>query len=375
MNSQAPQQRNVFIVGGGPAGLGAAIAARQAGLHATVADSLRPPIDKACGEGLMPDAVAALHALGVRFSASEAIPFRGIRFLDGRTGLSTETRFPQGIGLAVRRTTLHSKLTERAAEVGAVIHWGARVTLLDQCKVACDGLEAESRWIIGADGQQSQVRKWAGLQPPRRELQRFGFRQHFRAAPWTDLVEVYWGSSCQIAVTPTAADEVGLAMISRHPQLRMKEALREMPALAAHLGGAEATTHERGAPCVLRRLPSFTRGRVALIGDASGSVDPVTGEGLGLAFRQALALAESLRCGDFSSYQIAHRRIGRMSHRMSQLILYMDGHAWLRQRALRALAAEPHLFSRLVNADGDGPTSTPVGLADALRLGWKLARS
>src|SRR5262249_12093543 len=151
-------QRDVFIVGGGPAGLAAAIAARQAGLQATVAESQHPPIDKACGEGLMPSAVAALHELGVRFSPGEAIPFRGIRFLDGSNGLSVEAIFSQGVGLAVRRTTLHTKLAKRAAEIGAVLRWGARVALFEQDKVACDGCETDNAWIIGADGQQSQVR-------------------------------------------------------------------------------------------------------------------------------------------------------------------------------------------------------------------------
>jgi flavin-dependent dehydrogenase len=393
VNLQAPPH-DVFIIGGGPAGLAAAIAARQNGLQATVADSLRPPIDKACGEGLMPDAVAALQALGVRFSASEAISFRGIRFLDGRTGLSTEALFPQGVGLAVRRTALHAKLAARAAETGAVIHWGARVTLLDRGKLLCDGREVQSGWVIGADGLQSQVRRWAGLQPSRREgvravpvypeprraarcrkRERFGFRRHFGVAPWSDFVEVYWGSSCQIAVTPIAPDEVGLAMISRDPAMRVQEALREMPVLAAHLADAQPTTGERGAPCALRRLPALCRGRVALIGDASGSVDPVTGEGLGLAFRQALSLGAALRHGDLRRYQRAHERIGRMPHRMSRLILCMDRSAWLRQRALRALAAEPHLFARLLGAHVDGRASSPLGAVDALRLGWRLARS
>jgi flavin-dependent dehydrogenase len=324
----------------------------------------------------MPDAVATLHSLGVRFAAGEAMPFRGIRFLDGCTGLSTEALFPHGVGLAVRRTALHAKLAERAAKVGVVLRWGARVTLLEQGKVACDGSETGSRWIIGADGLHSRVRKWAGLQPARlrTERKRFGFRQHFRVAPWTDVVEVYWGADCQIAVTPTASQEVGLALLSRHPSLRMPEALRQLPVLAQHLAGAPPVTRERGAACVLRRLPSLFRGRVALIGDASGSVDPVTGEGLGLAFRQAFSLAEGLSRGDLAAYQTAHRRIGQMPHRMSQLILWMDYDPWLRQRALRTLAAEPHFFARLLGAHADAGSSSPLSPVDVLRLGWRLAK-
>jgi len=372
MNQQAPQT-DVFIVGGGPAGLAAAIGARENGFQVTVADRLRPPIDKACGEGLMPGAVAALQSLGVRFYPGEAIPFRGIRFLDGQTGVSTQAEFPQGVGLAVRRTVLHAKLAQRAAEAGAVLIWGAQVTPLGGGRVACDGREIGSRWIIGADGQQSLVRKWAGLQPLRRERRRFGFRQHFRAAPWSDFVEVYWGPSCQVAVTPTGPEEIGLAVISRSSGTRLQGALREMPVLAARLGGAQATTRERGAQCVLRRLQALHRGRFVLIGDASGSVDPVTGEGLGLAFRQAIALAGALRCGELRRYRAAHEIIGRMPYWMSQLILSMDHSAWLRHRALRALAAEPDLLARLLNAHAEGLGASPIAAFDALRLGWRLA--
>ena len=367
-------QTDVFVVGGGPAGLAAAIGARQSGFQVTVADRLRPPIDKACGEGLMPSAVAALRSLGVQFSPGEAIPFRGIRFRDGQTGISTQAEFPQGVGLAVRRTVLHAKLAERAAEAGAVLMWGAQVTPLGGGRVACDGREIGSRWIIGADGQQSLVRKWAGLEPLWRERRRFGFRQHFRAVPWSDLVEVYWGRTCQVAVTPTGGEEIGLAVISRNSGTRLPAALREMPVLAARLAGAQATTRERGAPCVLRRLRALHRGRFVLIGDASGSADPVTGEGLGLAFRQAIALADALRCGELRSYQSAHERIGRRPYWMSQLILSMDQCAWLRRRALRALAAEPGLFARLLNAHVEGLGCSPLGAVDALRLGWRLAR-
>jgi flavin-dependent dehydrogenase len=54
----------VFVIGGGPAGLAAAIAARQRGFAVAVADGLEPPVDKACGEGLMPDTLRVLRELG-----------------------------------------------------------------------------------------------------------------------------------------------------------------------------------------------------------------------------------------------------------------------------------------------------------------------
>ena len=94
-----------------------------------------------------------------------------------------------------------------------------------------------------------------------------------------------------------------------------------------------------------------------------------------MPFSQALALAEALRSGDLRSYERAHRSIGLMPHRMSRLILWMDRSPWLRQRALRAMAAEPQLFARLLNAQVAGPASSPLTALDALRLGWSMAKA
>ena len=109
------------MIGGGPAGLATALAARQRGLDVTVADSLAPPIDKPCGEGLMPDGVAALRRLGVNLPAIAGQPFRGIRFVSSE--LSVEATFPSGTALGVRRTNLHRIMVEHAEAAGVRFLW------------------------------------------------------------------------------------------------------------------------------------------------------------------------------------------------------------------------------------------------------------
>src|SRR5580700_5043517 len=118
---------DVFVIGGGPAGLAAAIAARERGFRVVVTDGAKPPIDKACGEALMPDAIAALKRLGVAVPASEAVPIRGVRFIS--SGLSADADFPSGNrGLSIRRTILHRIMSERAAELGVDLLWQNVVT-------------------------------------------------------------------------------------------------------------------------------------------------------------------------------------------------------------------------------------------------------
>src|SRR5271166_3191866 len=104
MNVNLPDETEVFVVGGGPAGLAAALAARRSGFEVVVADRAPSPIDKACGEGLMPDGVAALRGIGVEVGTEHGLPFRGIRFLDNE--LEAEASFPGQLGLGIRRTLL-----------------------------------------------------------------------------------------------------------------------------------------------------------------------------------------------------------------------------------------------------------------------------
>jgi len=346
------QPTDVFVIGGGPAGLAAAIAARRKGLTVTLADGARPPIDKACGEGLMPDGLAALRSLGVTLDAADTQPFRGIRLVD--RGVSVESAFPEspfsdGQALGVRRTVLHSKMVEAAAAAGVRMLWGAPVGGISPDGVSIAGDTIPARWIVGADGFHSRVRCWAGLAgaPPLR--QRFGFRIHFRVAPWSDFMELHWGAGCQIYITPIGPREVCAALISRNPHLRLDEALVQFPQLAARLADAPRATAERGAVTANRRLPRVYRGNIALVGDASGSVDAITGEGLCLSFHQAIALADSLASGDLARYQASHRRLARRPTLMSKLMLTMDRRTWLRKPAFRALAAEPRIFQTLLS--------------------------
>jgi menaquinone-9 beta-reductase len=239
----------------------------------------------------------------------------------------------------VRRLRLHQALIDRAHEVGVRLLWRTHVTSIG---------DVRARWIIGADGMNSRVRRWASLDAVRGESHRFGFRRHYRVRPWSDFVEVYWGSGCQMYVTGVARDEMLIGLLTRDPHMRLNDALPRFPELACKLQGAATLSEERGAITVMRRLRRIHSGNIALIGDASGSVDAITGEGMGLAFRQALALADALVAENLGHYQTAHRRLARRPAIMAQLMLMLDCFPRLRPPVLRTFGAQPFIFERLL---------------------------
>jgi menaquinone-9 beta-reductase len=370
MSQRVPDATDVFVIGGGPAGLAAAIAARQRGFCVVVADGAQPPIDKACGEGLLPDGLAALERLGVHLPISEGQPFHGIRFVSG-AGAADASFSNTGFGLAVRRTSLHRVLVERAAQLGAELLWQTPVTGIASEGVRLGDRLVQARWIVGADGSTSRVRRWAGLDSGPRPRLRYAFRQHFRATSWTDRMEVHWGDRCQGYATAVSGEQVCVALASHDPNLRLEEGLRSLPTLSARLRGAETCSTGRGALTGNRRFKRVWRGNVALIGDASGTVDAITGEGLGLAFNQAALLAECLQSGDLARYQAQHRRLALRPWWMARLMLTLDGRPRLQRRTLQVFEKRPEIFQRLLELHvGARP---PAGLVwDGLTLGWGL---
>ncbi|HTG34435.1 MAG TPA: NAD(P)/FAD-dependent oxidoreductase [Thermoanaerobaculia bacterium] len=357
---------DLLIVGGGPAGLATAIRARLAGLAVTVLDRARPPIDKACGEGLMPDAVARLREIGVE---PRGLPFRGIRYFDGT--LAAEGLFPHSGGLGVRRTELHEALVRRAEEVGVILRWGVKAEGLQDGGIATDQGIFTARWIVGADGLRSPVRHWAGLDGGEAPLRRFGVRRHFAMSPWSDFVEVYWGPDCEAYVTPVASDQVGVAFLWSGRKADFDDLLESLPALRARLAGVPEASRDRGIGPLRQRAQAVHKGNVALVGDAAGYFDAITGEGLAVALHESAALVEAILAGNLDLYAAAHRRINRLPNLMTGLVLAMERRPRLRARAIRALAAEPALFSRLLGIHARTLPPRRLGLG-ALRLAWRL---
>jgi flavin-dependent dehydrogenase len=340
-------QTEVFVIGGGPGGLAAGIAARRKGFDVVVADGAEPPIDKACGEGLMPETQAALKSLGVELQASLGYRFRGIRFV--QSGAEVSADFPDGQGLGIRRTRLHEALIEAAENCGVNLLWRTPVGGIESDAVRLNSGSVKARWVVGADGCQSRVRRWSGLDSGTTSSCRMASRRHYRIRPWTKFVEVYWGPRVQAYVTPISGEKVCIATMGETvEEADFGNALSVLPELRERLAQAELCRRERGAITAVQALKRVWRGNVALVGDASGGVDAITGEGLRLAFRQAEALAEAMQAGDLRGYERAHKRLARRPMWMGRVMLALSRYEKMRSRTIRMLSRNPELFARLL---------------------------
>jgi flavin-dependent dehydrogenase len=351
MTRQAGFDADLIVVGGGPIGLAAAIEGRNAGLDVVVVEPRDGPIDKACGEGLMPGALTALQRLGVDPAGHE---IAGIAYLDA-TRL-VEHRFGATAGRGVRRTVLHAALVERARDAGARVVRSRVVGVETGSESAAvrlaaddDDRELTAPWMIGADGLHSPVRRLLGLDRPaqRDDRRRFGIRRHYAVSPWTDLVEVHWSDEVEAYVTPVDDETVGVALLGpRHVDL--DAALARIPRLADRLGAAPAVTSPRGAGPLLQRSRARTSGRVLLAGDASGYVDALTGEGLRVGFAQARSAVAAIVAGDPARYE-RDWRIETRDFRMLTSGLVAAARSPLRGRIVPAAVAAPRLFGSIVD--------------------------
>jgi len=334
---------DLVVVGGGPAGLMTAVHARLAGLEVAVLEHRAAPRDKACGEGLMPDAVRRLHDVGVD-PAGAALA--GIAYVDDRR--EAVARFTAGPGRGVRRTTLVAALEERARDLGAqIVRCDAGTVVQGRRHVTVSGVTA--RYAIAADGLHSAIRRQLGLQRAARGPRRYGVRQHLHVEPWTDLVEVHWTKDAEVYVTPVAHDLVGIAVLGTRP-LSFRAALGAAPALAARLEGAVQAGPVRGAGPLHQRTSARTSGRVLLVGDAAGYVDALTGEGLRLGFAEAEAAVAAVAADDPGRYERDWRQITRSYRLLTHGLLAAATLGTTRPGIVPVAARWPWAFGRVVDA-------------------------
>jgi flavin-dependent dehydrogenase len=331
---------DVAIVGGGPVGLAAALYARRAGLTVSVFEPRIGAIDKACGEGLMPGAVAALADLGVN---PEGQVLKGIRYLSGER--SVEAGFAAGLGRGVRRTTLHEALAT-AVDVAGIPVIGQAVDEISQDDAGVRVAGTTARYLLAADGLHSPTRRRLGLDRPTRG-RRFGLRSHAAVAPWTDHVEVHWSSESEAYITPVSPSLVGVALLTAK-RAGFDQLLDGFPLIRTRLAGAELS-RVKGAGPLRQRSSRRVAGRVLLVGDASGYVDALTGEGIALGLAQARAAVAAIRADRPEDYEASWRRVTWRYRWLTGALLVASRLSPVRRAIVPAAVRLPRVFEAAVH--------------------------
>jgi len=300
---------DVLVVGAGPAGSAAAIHLACGGARVLLADKTRFPRDKPCGGGLTGRALRHVPC-----DVSPVVEHTVDRFVlrvGYRTHFARTSEAP--LVLMTQRRHLDAHLAHQAAAAGADFRDGAAVTDLAfepaGAMARIGGMQVRASFVVGADGANGVVARAAELA----DGIRCGVALEGNV-PWTELGEAPYSQSAWIELGVVPGGYGWVFPKGDHANLGVGGWLGEGPRLRTHLA---RLAQEHGLdPAVLdgvrgHRLPMralgrpAARGRVLLVGDAAGLVDPLSGDGIYEAFVSARLAAEAIIAGRPEGYEPA----------------------------------------------------------------------
>jgi geranylgeranyl reductase family protein len=362
---------DLVVVGAGPAGSTAAIAALRADPSARVLmlDAADFPRDKVCGDGVAPHAMDVLAGLGVAVAdlVAGTRPVTSLRLVSPN-GVQAHRDFVRPASV-VPRALLDARLVHAAREAGAVLERRRVRTLVQRDgTVLVDGA-LRARTVIGADGAESVVRRRCGAAGARPGTIAIALRGYADAGPWPDreqrlvMTTAHWPAYAWVFPVGDGTANVGYG-----------ELIRTTPPTRAELTARLHDLLPGLAPVPLRghRLPlspgrpSVAHGRVLLAGDAASLINPLTGEGIYYAVLSgALAGAAAVAPDPARTYRAALRhRLGRHL-RHTDVLARLTRRSWPVDVATAAARRDQRAFDRLVEI-GLGAGTLDAGLATAM---------
>ena len=341
-------RRDVLILGGGPAGSTSALLLARAGLSVTLCETHSVLPERVCGMYLCPAGVALLEQLGLHERIAE-----GARQLRGMIMVAPNlnrlvTCFPEGEGipdhgLALVRPQLDDTLLEIAREAGTEVRMGTRPSAVERSPAGWratlpDGEAVEARLLIGADGRKSSVARMLGLTLPTRRSRvalHIDRPARFPTEPFGQMH--LFDDGAYVGINAVDSQTVNLSFVCDPDALRglsLVQFVNDHVARSPHLSAMVEPLPSDAKTGVTfptnARVRSAATPDAALVGDSSGYVDPLTGEGIYGALWTADELA---RC---------------VTEKWNDLPATLARYARLRARRSRSKAALCELFQFII---------------------------
>jgi geranylgeranyl reductase family protein len=323
---------DVLVVGAGPAGSATAMHLAGAGASVLLVDKARFPRDKPCGGGLTGRALR--HVPCDVEPVVERVVDRMVLRASYRTTLDRSAAAPLVAMTQRRRLDLH--LAQQAARAGADFRDGTPVAELELDDAGVSARVGPARvrasYLVGADGANGPVARAAGLGAG--ILRGVALEGN---APWSALDEARYASAAWVELGVVPGGYGWVFPKGDHANLGVGGWMEEGPRLRDHLErlarahGVDASelTEVRGHRLPMRELGApAMRGRVLLVGDAAGLVDPLSGDGIYEAFVSAKLASTSILADRPVEYE-------------AQLSAALDRHAAASWKAKRAVERYP----------------------------------
>lgn len=371
-------KQEVCIIGGGPTGLMAGILLSRRGILTTIVEKNEWPIDKVCGEGIMPLGVGLLRKYDLLkfIDPMWSRKFVGIKYID-KSGESAEGYFKEEDGLVVRRIALSGGLYE-AAKRESLLTLLPNHELLsfqetpDKILVTTRELQTQETvligefdYLVGADGLRSKVRALTNRdgELPVKQKNRMGARVHYEIPPWDNKVQIWWEDGIECYVAPTSENCVefnfGWDPDMVQPQKGSSRNGVEgnffefFPLLKDKIRGAKRLSPFKSWGPLPHKATTPLDRRVVLIGDSSIFYDQITGEGLSLAFLQAELLSETLPTWHTpqgrAKFLDTIKLVGTNYVRVTNFAMFFTRHPLCRKWMIRLLNRSPRLFTYLLH--------------------------
>jgi 2-polyprenyl-6-methoxyphenol hydroxylase-like FAD-dependent oxidoreductase len=358
-------QNKIAIVGGGPVGLFLSIKLSMRGYHVDLFEKGSWPIDKVCGQGLMPTGVNELKEIGLDFEIhNDYYPIKSIEYFDEHKNIKGNL---PSIGMGVFRNVLSSKLYAKAKSISAIklhentfvhnighVNSHSRVFL----ELGVDKkLRKEFDYIFCCDGMNSRTRKLMNLNKSNFIQDRMGARLHYDISPWSESVEVYWGSGVEAYVTPISNCRVEIAFLWFGDRLSKGPFLEErlldlFPILKEKVANLSSIGDFRGYGPFSYSSKKINDQNIFFVGDSYCFLDGITGEGLSLGFKSATIISNS-----FENFRFVNKlKIKYLYFHYSFFVflaLFLSKMTFLRSIMFSIIKKYPVLFHKILKVSNN----------------------